>query len=223
MIAAVVPDGVAVADLTGELPADAALPAEAAAAELHRAVPRRRREFGAGRLCARQALAILGAPVVPVLPGARREPVWPAGVVGSITHRRTYCAAAVARRARWLSIGIDAELPGPLSDDARRLVLRPEERAWVRDRAGDGTSWDRVIFSAKESLYKAWYPLAGRWLGFDDATIQPGPGGTLTVRLHVPAPVVDGRAVTGFTGWYGLGEHLLCTAVTVPAPVEETP
>jgi 4'-phosphopantetheinyl transferase EntD len=66
------------------------------AMQLDGAVDSRLREFATGRSCARQALAGLGLAPAPILRGAKREPLWPAGIVGSITHCRGYRAAAVA-------------------------------------------------------------------------------------------------------------------------------
>jgi 4'-phosphopantetheinyl transferase EntD len=44
--------------------------------------------------------------------------------------------------------------------------ILPGERAMLRDLAATapGPCWDRLLFSAKESVYKAWFPPAGRWL-----------------------------------------------------------
>ena len=67
--------------------------------------------------------------------------------------------------------------------------------------ASPGTCWDRLLFSAKESVYKAWFPLTRRWLGFEEADITIDPAdGTFTARLLVPAPVAGGSPLTGFTG-----------------------
>jgi 4'-phosphopantetheinyl transferase EntD len=78
--------------------------------------------------------------------------------------------------------------------------------------------WDRLLFSAKESVYKAWFPLAGRWLGFADAVITLTPAaGIFSARLLVNGPVVAGRAVTGFTGRWLVRRGLIVTAVALPA------
>jgi len=81
--------------------------------------PRRRAEFTVGRRCAREALAGLGLPVAPVLAGRAGEPLWPAGVTGSITHCPGYRACAVARAADVAGIGIDAEPDRPRPGDQR--------------------------------------------------------------------------------------------------------
>src|SRR5258708_8108427 len=61
-----------------------------------KAVPKRRREFTAGRNCARRALAQLGYPDFALLAGSHGQPLWPPGIAGSITHCDDYCAVAVA-------------------------------------------------------------------------------------------------------------------------------
>ena len=83
--------------------------------------------------------------------------------------------------------------------------------------------WDRLLFSAKESVYKAWFPLARRWLGFEDARLSfdPGPDparGGFTARLLVEdLPSVAGRPVTTLTGRYAVADGLLATAIALPA------
>jgi 4'-phosphopantetheinyl transferase EntD len=171
LLADVVPaKAVAAETRADESPAEL-FPAEEAL--LARAVQKRRREFTAGRVCARRALARLGVAPAPLLAGPNREPLWPAGVVGSITHCEGYRAAAVARASDVLSIGIDAEPNGPTPDGVFERIALPAESAWVRAavRIAPEVHWDRMLFCAKESVYKAWFPLAGRWLGFEDALI----------------------------------------------------
>ena len=96
------------------------------------------------------------------------------------------------------------------------MIALEEERA--RLPSGDGICWDRLLFSAKESVFKAWFPITGRWLGFKDAFVTMQPAGAFHARLLVPGPVIEGRVVTGFAGRYlATGTHVL-TAVAVEAP-----
>src|SRR5438067_555135 len=78
-------------------------------AALASAVHKRRVEFAAGRWCAREALRVCAADLAEsvIEIGAQREPCWPAGVVGSIAHTNGYAAAAVARSADVIGLGID--------------------------------------------------------------------------------------------------------------------
>ena len=81
-----------------------------------------------------------------------------------------------------------------------------------------GVCWDKLLFSAKEAVYKAWYPLARRWLGFQSADVVFDPdGGTFTARLLVPGPPVDGSPLTTLSGRWLADRGLLVAAVVIPA------
>jgi 4'-phosphopantetheinyl transferase EntD len=153
----------------------------------------RRREFGTVRWCARTALRQLGVPAVPILPNEDRAPRWPVGVVGSMTHCAGYRAAVVARSGELCGIGIDAEPHAALPTEMLDFVLRDEERARLLTLAGaePGRHWDRIVFCAKEAVYKAWFPLTGRWLDFDDVSVIVDLDGTFGARL--PGAELDGR------------------------------
>ncbi|MEV0977539.1 4'-phosphopantetheinyl transferase superfamily protein [Streptomyces sp. NPDC049915] len=208
-------------DLDG---ADEALLHPEEAAVVARAVPKRRREFAAVRACARRAMDKLGVEPQPLLPGERGAPRWPRGVTGSMTHCEGYAAAALVAAADLASLGIDAEPHGPLPDGVLPTVSLPSERRRLAELAValPGLHADRLLFSAKESVYKAWFPLTRRWLDFMEADIdlRPDPGGgphgTLRAELLVPGPSVSGRVVQHFEGRWTAGRGLLATAVTVP-------
>ncbi|MEW2447783.1 4'-phosphopantetheinyl transferase superfamily protein [Streptomyces parvulus] len=189
-----------------------------------RAVAKRRREFTVVRSCARRAMEKLGLPPQPVLTGDRGAPRWPDGLAGSMTHCDGYCAAALVRLTHLASLGIDAEPDGPLPDGVLGSVALPAEveRLGRLAEHRPGIHWDRLLFSAKESVYKAWFPLTGLWLDFSEADIEiavdPGDPrrGTLRATLLVPGPTVDGRRLTHFDGRWNAREGLVATAVTVP-------
>ena len=153
----------------------------------------------------------------PILHGRDREPLWPPGIVGSLTHCAGYRAACAARRCHVAAVGIDAEPHAALPPGVLDQVATAPERAWLRD-APAGVQWDRVLFSAKESLYKAWHPLARRWLAFEDAVVDIRPGdGAFEARLRVPPPRVSGREVAAWPGRFLVRDGLVLTAVVVPA------
>jgi 4'-phosphopantetheinyl transferase EntD len=186
-----------------------------------RATYQRREEFTTGRECARSALAALDVPAAPILRGYRGAPQWPDGIVGSITHCAGYCAAVVARTGDLVTIGLDAEPNAPLPGGVLELVSQPAERARLRQLtdAAPGVGWDRLLFCAKEAVYKAWFPLTGKWLGFSDADITiDATDGTFSARLMVPMPVLDGVPLgDGFRGRWLARDGLLLTAITVLA------
>lgn len=187
---------------------------------LGRAVEKRRREFTTTRACARTALARLGIPPAPIIPGVRGAPQWPPGIVGSMTHCAGYRACAVAREQDIITIGVDAEPDDCLPDgilDA--IIATADERARVSalKSSAPWPSWDRLLFSAKESVYKAWFPLTQRWLDFGEAVVTIDPvGGTFTADLLVSGPILDDRALTGFTGRWLARSGLVLTAIAVP-------
>lgn len=200
-----------------DVPGDALFPSERQV--IATAGIARRREFTTVRACARTALAQLAVPAAPILPDDRGAPQWPAGVVGSMTHCAGYRAAAVARASDVAAVGIDAELDAPIpTSGARAHVTVAEERAHIAALGvrRPGVSWDRLVFSAKESVYKAWYPLTGRWLDFDQVQVTVSPDdGTFSARLLVPGPRIGGRRIRGFAGGWTQFQGLLLTAVAV--------
>jgi 4'-phosphopantetheinyl transferase EntD len=188
---------------------------------LGQAVEKRRREFTTGRICAREALAKLGLTAGAIPAGERGEPCWPAGVVGSITHCDGYRACAVAHSSDLLSLGIDAEPNAPLPPGLLDDVARAEELPWLHElqsRAPE-VHWDRLLFSAKEAVYKAWFPIARRWLGFEDAVLHVDPHArTFTARLLVPGPALGYGPLRAFDGRWVTCDGILATAIAVIAP-----
>jgi 4'-phosphopantetheinyl transferase EntD len=219
MIEEILPGEVVSVDTRADPPDAVLFPEEEA--RLARAVEKRRREFTTARVCARRAMAILGLPPAPVLPGPHGEPLWPAGVVGSMTHCAGYRGAALARAAEVITIGIDTEPHDVLPDGVLRHIATPDEETWVPElmRTHPEVCWDRLLFSAKESVYKAWFPLAQRWLGFEDATVTVDPiAGTFQAQLLVPGPAVAGRALAGFSGRWLVLDGLVLTAIALVVP-----
>lgn len=217
VVAALLPPQVVSRDaVTDPAPDDVLYPAEAAV--VARAVDKRRREFATVRHCARLALADLGVAAAPILPGERGAPQWPAGVVGSMTHCDGYRAAAVARADTVGALGVDAEPHEPLPDGVAQMVVRPEEAAMLaRLSAVDGdVCWDRLLFSAKETVYKVWFPLARRWLEFHEATVTLAPDGGFHARLLVEGPSVGDRSLTEIAGRWSVATGVVLTAASVP-------
>jgi 4'-phosphopantetheinyl transferase EntD len=210
------PAEVVSADVLGDDPDARLLPEEEPAVE--KAVEKRVREYTIARSCARRALGKLGRPEVPILRGPKRQPLWPDGVVGSITHTRGYCAAAVARADEVLTVGIDAEQHDVLPDGVLGVVTLPEEREMLAALPADDVHWDRILFSAKESVYKAWFPLTEKWLGFGDARLIFYPDGNrFSVELLVEPPIVRGEPLTGFEGRFLVRDGFVLTAISISA------
>jgi 4'-phosphopantetheinyl transferase EntD len=216
VIDAILPAAVSAVETWRDLTDVELFPEEEAAVE--RAVEKRRREFISARGCARKALEGIGYEPGPIGSGERGEPIWPAGAVGSITHCAGYRACAVARSAEIVTIGIDAEPHAALPDKLLPRVARPEELPELRQLNAERPQihWDRLLFSAKESVCKAWFPLARRWLGFEDAIIEFDPDGrSFRAKLLVPGPVVEGSALRGFSGRWVVEGGIAAAAIAV--------
>jgi 4'-phosphopantetheinyl transferase EntD len=199
------PETVAVAAAPITAPAYPLYPVEAE--QLGDVVASRRHEFALGRTCARRALATLGVDTGAILVGARRAPVWPAGVVGSITHTRTSCIAAVARSEDILGVGIDAEELQELPPAVADLVLTLEERD------DSGPHAELIAFSAKEAIYKLWWPLAGSWLDFEDVRVRlDHSAGTFLAEI---CPRTAGCMTTVVDGRFAVTAGMVLTAVVV--------
>lgn len=221
MIEELIPAPAATAEELGDPPGavEALYPEEAAS--VARAVPKRRNEYATARVCARRALTALGLPPVPVLSSRRGAPQWPAGVVGSMTHCDGYRAAALAHAGDLASIGLDAEPNAPLPEGVLDSVSLEPERKMLASLPGgpDPVHWDRLLFSAKESVFKVWYPLTLKELDFHEAELVLDPqGGGFTARLLVPGPVLGGREIPVFHGRWLCRKGLLLTAITLPHP-----
>ncbi|HUZ52763.1 MAG TPA: 4'-phosphopantetheinyl transferase superfamily protein [Streptosporangiaceae bacterium] len=224
MLATIVSSGVEVAEVFGDRCDHAALLAGEEAA-IRGAAPKRRREFTAVRACARRALARAGFQPVPILPGPSGAPVWPPGVVGSMTHCDGYRACAIGRAELFAAIGIDAEPHDVLPDGVLSVVASDSERSALAVLAAQcpGICWERILFSAKESVFKAWFPATGRWLGFTGAEVIIDLAGTFAASLLVPGPVVGGSPLTTYHGRWVVERGLIATAVVVPADTRADP
>lgn len=164
------PVAVVVTDPRAEYPG--AFPTELE--EMPRAVEKRRREYVAGRVAAHRAMEKLGLSARPVLSNRSRAPSWPRGLTGSLTHNDTTCVAAVARASQVRSIGIDVEDESPLGPDLIATICTLEERAWLatQPEAARG-HLAKLIFCAKEAVYKCQYPVSHRLLDFDAVLVTP--------------------------------------------------
>ena len=226
-LGALVPPGVSVAVWSPALGEGALGPREAEA--VARAVPKRRAEFARGRACAREALRRAGygpegaaratgaAPLtedpgfVEIPVGASREPLWPEGFTGSITHCDGFVAAVAAHAGVVRAIGLDAEVDRALPDGVPAQVITPEEAEALPD-AGQHI----VCFSAKESIHKAVFPLTGVWLDFLDVSVALDSGGfrarpAAGARARVPE-------VEALNGRYTRMGRVVVTVGWVPIP-----
>lgn len=219
MIERVLPDLVATADVFGDVVGAELFPEEQAL--VARSVKSRQLEFATGRHCARRALACLGLPARPVLRGAKGAPLWPEAVSGSITHCAGYRAAAVAHASEAASIGIDAEPHHRLPDGVLRAIALPAEQARIGQLESQRPEvhWGRLLFSAKESVYKAWFPVTGLPLRFGQVRVDCLPDSRVfTARVSDEVSGCVGPALRELSGRWLIERGIVVTAVTVVGP-----
>lgn len=206
LLAGVLPDFVRVVESFGEPSLVKMFPEEALL--VGDAVNSRQREFGAVRTCAREALLQLGVLPTPILHEPGGAPIWPAGVVGSLAHCSGYRCAAVAWSHDVRTIGIDAEPNEPLPQNVLAFIARPEDMVVLLGLPhSSNVAWDRLLFSAKEAVYKAWYPLQRSRLDFHDVKVIIEEDGTFVAHLIMPR-----GSAQRFSGQWVANDSFVATA-----------
>lgn len=202
------------------LPADVFSAVDSAAAEIEcieypeegghmaQAVLARRNEFITGRRCARVALSKLGQTACALPPNAAGVPVWPAGTVGSISHSRGLCCAAVAGTDVICCLGLDLEKTTRLSPRAMERVVHPLEADFVGNDQAKGS----LLFSMKEAFFKAQFPRWHAQPNFKDLALQVDEvAQQMSVRESAPhLPEALRKAATGMQFRYRFfGEYVV--------------
>ncbi len=182
-----------------------------------RTAPRRRQAFTLGRVAARRALRQLGYGSLPILQGNNHEPLWPTGIVGSITHADGHALAAVGRAESCGGIGLDLEHHArwfpELSD---QIAFGPEEE-WLGALPPEAHAMAVLeLFSAKETVYKAFFPRVQRYFGFEAVRLWRRPDarsftGWLVEPLDPAYPPT--RSFRVDVRWYG---DLVLTSLVLP-------
>lgn len=179
---------------------------EAELSLLHpRTVASRRAAFVAGRTAAHAALAALGRDVPQVLAGSMRQPLWPVGITASLSHAGDVAVAIAASREHTSGVGIDIEQARPAPELWDQVPL-PGERRWLQA-IRDAAERDRMLlalFSAKEAIYKAFFPRVGAYFGFEAAALKPTSYGftaSLVERIDDSYPPT--RAIRIHSAWIG--------------------
>jgi 4'-phosphopantetheinyl transferase EntD len=175
----------------------------------------RRTQFLCGRWCAARALEQLDAAAQVIGRGADREPVWPPGITGSISHSGDWAIAAVSPSDGRESIGLDIELHTRSPEGIWRLVLTEREKRWVRQATDDARARTRsiLLFSAKEAFYKWQFPRTRSRLGFLDVDIRPASDGmSLTLEL-LSEKVAQALCDRTFTIRYTIWDDYLVTGI----------
>lgn len=169
-----------------------------------KAIPARRLEFAAGRAAARMAMSDAGLAEAAVPTGPDRAPCWPPGMCGSITHTRGLAAALATRCTDWPSVGLDLEEARPMAHDLVDLIVSPGDCPGSVLPAPLAAT---LLFSAKETAFKAQFPVTGLWLDFRDVA--------LTIEAGTFHLTLCGVSLSG--SWRLVGQMILTVMLITPA------
>ncbi len=191
---------------------------------IQNSVVKRQAEFIAGRLCARSILDIYGHGKHVVSVGSHREPQWPEGFIGSITHSGQFAAAIACPAKNIVGIGIDLETI--INDDSRPamidLVASADEVRYLQCHPG-GMSFDgllTLVFSVKESFFKAAFPQVKAYFDFDAVSVREIDLAHRTIRFDCEQDLSEQlRRGQGFLAHFEfIGDTSVFTAVMLPRP-----
>lgn len=182
---------------------------------IRKAAPKRKAEFRAGRIHARNALRKIGCPRLPIRTGSNREPLWPSGFTGSISHSAELCCAVAALSDNYMGLGVDLEHTHVLDADLIDYVCDSEEYASIASELrlkNQLTDPGKLIFSIKEAVFKSYFPISNNWLGFRDLWAEiDATSSTFVVRVVKPCAVFGGlHWIRG--RWTIFEEHVLTVA-----------
>lgn len=188
---------------------------------VEKAVDKRKREFRAGRNAAHALFQRLNIAHPHLLKGIQREPAWPAGWVGSISHTQGICVVMLASTRDALSVGLDVEQATALNPELREMICRPEELEQImrlRVEYGTAPAYEKLIFSAKESVHKTYFPLNHHTLDFLDARIDlDWQQQTFTAHILNPEPKPK-TPINHFEGRFLFYQDWIFTAIAHSAP-----
>ncbi len=146
-------------------------------------------EFRLGRQCAREALKSLGFEDVEIPIGEGRQPVWPDGICGSISHTSGLTGAILSSKEHHVSLGLDIERRRSVDGTLWNHLFTEDDRAILHAYGSDLEEWATLFFSLKESFYKLQYPITGRFLDFPEVSLTPQGDGYIALwenRLDLP-------------------------------------
>lgn len=217
-LAALFPPGVSAAELTVPVPRTLLTAAELQF--IAHCADKRIADFSAGRACAHRALCELGILEFSVLAGERREPIWPASVIGSITHTHGYAAAVVGRQRDLKSVGLDCEVIDSVDEELwSRICTTAEIDRLAQLPPAERGRQAALIFAAKEAFYKCQFPLTREWVGFEDVLIEPldwpVAAGSLRIIPQKKLPL-EAESVARLVSRFQFRGPWVITAVTAP-------
>jgi enterobactin synthetase component D len=154
---------------------------------LYRSVEKRKAEYLAGRYCAKHALQAVGSDVLFIPSGEHREPLWPKGIAGSISHSNEFAVACVSRSSRISGVGIDLEevVDSDTMHKIQRMILTDRDRELIANLEMSEVHYFSMVFSLKESFFKAAFSQVGSYFDFDAISMVAVDETSCSVRFMI--------------------------------------
>ena len=155
-------------------------------ATIRSSVVKRQASFLAGRALVAHAFDLAQLPPSDIPIGPNRAPIWPTGISGSISHTTKFCACLVSQNPmQFVGIDIETFLTAKNLPAVMKRVITDHEKKWLATQDDEiDLELCTLIFSAKETIYKALFPIAQHFFGFDAAHISALPNGQ-TIQFHL--------------------------------------
>lgn len=172
-------------------------------------------EFKLGRACARELLTSLGYADFPVRVGESRQPLWPDGLIGSISHTREFALCAIAPQQQITGLGIDIEVIEQEAFDLLAMVTSSEELERIRAKVTGCHYLAKLLFSAKESVFKCQFTFTGEWLEFKDVSLNLD-----FVRRLFTTSIKDHDSLFNISGTWDVTDRHIVTAAWISQRIE---
>jgi phosphopantetheine--protein transferase-like protein len=184
---------------------------------ISKAIDKRRCEFAAGRACARKALGAIGYAPMPILRAASSAPLWPDGILGTISHSHTWAGAAVSRAEHLAGIGLDIETVGRVTINiARKVLTGAESTLFQTQPEEEQQNFLALLFSVKEAVYKCLSPVVPVHMGFHDAEVRKA--GTSCFEVSMSPEISQARPTCArLTGHYFFHDGCVFTGIVLDA------
>jgi enterobactin synthetase component D len=181
-----------------------------------KSVTKRQSEFLAGRMMARSALELLTDDKITVDIGENRSPVWPNDIVGSISHSAQMALSIVSKKYTCRYVGCDIEpvITFTTQSEISDSIVNSDEKTLINNSQLESCVAFTLIFSAKESLFKALYPYVKCYFDFRDAEVFD----IDTYNNEFKVMIINGLSYdlpegTQFSGHYTLNEKHVITFI----------
>ena len=171
--------------------------------ELNHSVFKRRADFLAGRYVAKKAIRELRHDVYDVHLGSDRAPIWPTGIIGSISHSNSIAISVVSLKEdnQYLGVDIESFIGEDIAFEIKNQIINKQEEITLNSSGLPFCICLTLAFSAKESIYKAMYPKVKRYFDFSDVNI---------INLCLTRKIILLEVVSEIPEVLGVGKYFEC-------------